>query len=250
MAETRAQPVFARESALAVHGLPFGPEPTAVHTIGGSATARRKAGVVHATAEVDAMDVELVDGLLVCGAAYALADVARRREPVVAVAAIDAALRAGLVERGAVLEALGRQSARGRARAAWAIGFADERSESVGESWSRVRIHELGFPPPALQQWVAGASGRRHRPDMRWDLPELSRPLLGEFDGAVKYGALAQQRGETGAAALADEKRREDDLRVANAVARWVWRDVLEPARLERVLLAHGLPRLRPARWR
>lgn len=244
VALTRQSPVFARESALALHGVPYGLEPDVVFTAGRAATAHRKAKVAHASVELGAVDVTEVDGLLACSLAYALADFARRRGPLESVAAIDWALHRQKVTEPALLDALGRQGPRGQRIAAWAIGFADAGAESVGESWSRVRIHQLGFAPPVLQPWVTGASGLRHRADMGWQR-EGRRPLFGEFDGMQKYGAIAQQAGKSGAQALAEEKTREDDIRFVGDVARWVWGDLMEPGRLERILLAHGVPRPR-----
>lgn len=190
----RDRPTFARESALALHAVPYGLEPTDVHTIGGASTARRKAGVTHTVTELEDADLTTVDGLSVCSLAYALADVARRRGPLVAVAAIDAALRDGRVTKDEVTDALGRQSKRGRAAAEWAVEFADGASESVGESYSRVRIHQLGFAAPVLQVNVVGRSDKGYRVDMGWKRPGR-RPLFGEFDGMQKYGELANQVG-------------------------------------------------------
>lgn len=246
-AEMRRAPVFARESALAVHGLPYGSEPERVFTTGDLRTAGFKAGVQHSRFELTAEDVVEAHGLLVCSVPYALADLARHRDQRVAVAAIDAALHENRTTREAISEALERQSRTGAARARAAIAFADERAESVGESWSRVALRLLGFPAPELQPSVRGASGKKWDPDFRWVLSELPKPLLGEFDGDQKYGRLALEAGMTPQEALAKEKAREDDLRVDNDMARWVWRDALGPTRLERILIAHRLPRVRRA---
>jgi len=245
VAVMRDRPIFARESALAAYDLPFGLEPDHVFTAGGARTAGVKAGVSHSPVVLDEADIVQVGELLVCSAAYALADVARRRDPLVAVAALDAALRAQLVTRDEVFDALSRQGPRGRRRAAWSIEFADAAAESVGESYSRVRVHQLGFPAPELQARVTGQSGKDYRADMRW-LRRGDRPLLGEFDGAVKYGALANDAGIAGAQALADEKAREDDLRFENDFARWIWDDLMRPSRLDAILTGHGLQRERP----
>ncbi|GGN79980.1 hypothetical protein GCM10010968_07450 [Agrococcus terreus] len=239
----RSAPMFARESALALHGIPYGAEPERVFTTGDRRTAGLKAGVQHARVDLDPEDVTTVHGLRACTLPYALADVARRREPRVAVAAIDAALHAGLVQRGAILTALDRQGPTGRSRAAAAVAFADAAAESVGESWSRVTIRLLGFEAPELQAVVAGGSGRLWRGDFRWRRPGR-RPLLGEFDGMQKYGELAAREGRSGASALAAEKHREDDLRFEHDVARWVWLDVLRPERLEAILDRHEVPRI------
>lgn len=242
--QARVRPIFARESALAIHGIPFGLEPDVVYTAGLAATAKKKAGVVHAPVVLDAADVVRVGDLLVCSLASALADVARRRDRLVAVSAIDAALHERSVTKQAIADALGRQSPRRRAAAEWAIAFADGDAESVGESWSRVRIFELGFVAPELQQWVLGPTGHHWRVDMRFLRPGR-RPVYGEFDGSVKYGELANRAGKSGARALAEEKRRDDELLFSGEPAHWVWNDVLHPARLERILDAYGVPRVR-----
>lgn len=250
VAETRDNPTFARESALALHGIPYGKEPDRVYTIGGPGTAGLKAGVQHAPVALDPADVIEHHGLLVVSLPHALSDIARRRDQRVAVAAIDAALHEQRTTRAEILSALGRQSRMGRARAEAAIAFADERAESVGESWSRVVMHLLGFPAPELQATVRGFSGKQWLPDFRWVLPELPKPLLGEFDGHEKYGRIAEQQGKSAQQALVREKAREDDLRVDNDTAHWIWLDLTEPARLERILLAHRLPRVRrPSLW-
>lgn len=249
-AEARRSPTFARESALALHGLPYGAEPERVFTIGDLRTAGLKAGVQHARVELAPEDVVEVHGMLACSVPYALADLARHRDQRVAVAAIDAALHEKRTTRQAIGEALSRQSRTGQARAQAALAFADGDAESVGESWSRVVLQLLGFPAPELQPTVRGASGRKWDPDFRWVLGELPRPLLGEFDGHEKYGRLAAQAGMTPQQAVAREKEREDDMRVDNDFARWTWKDTLQPARLERIMLAHRVPRIRrPSLW-
>lgn len=244
VAMARSEPVFARESALAVHGIPYGLTPDAVFTIGDESTARKKAGVVHAVAALDPVDVTVVAGMLVCTVEHALADVARRRDALVAVAALDWALRHRLVSKDGVLAALGRQGRRGRAAAEWAIAFADEGAESVGESYSRVRLHQLGFAIPELQARVVGRSGKEYRVDAKWSFSDR-RPLFGEFDGMQKYGELAHLAGKDGATALAQEKAREDDIRFRGDMMRWIWDEMIQPRRFERLLLAHGVPRLR-----
>lgn len=242
---TRSQTTFARESALAIHGVPFGMAPSDVYTTGDTRTAGRKAGIVHASVELDPKDVVEVGGLRVCSLAYALADLARRRDALTAVSALDTALHRRSVTKAAVLDALGRQSRRGRVAGEWAVAFADGEAESVGESWSRVRIFQLGFAAPELQQWVRGRSGKNYRVDMRWRL-DGRRPVYGEFDGMQKYGELANQAGKTGTQALAREKARDDDLLFTGDPAHWVWADVLQPTRLDRILTAYRIPRLRP----
>lgn len=240
VAMVRREPVFALLSALTAHAIPFPGEAELVHTIGGSATSGRRAGVAHTHVEIDPGDVVVVDGLLACSPAYALAHVARRCSQMTAVSALDAAVRAGIVTKEEVEDALERQGPRGRARARWAIAFADARSESVGESCSRVTIHRLGAPAPELQWRIPTPDGDRWG-DFRWERPGR-RPLIGEFDGEVKYRALAEERGEDAAGTVVREKRREDGIRLSHDVARWVWLDAMRHERLRRILAAVGLP--------
>lgn len=143
-----------------------------------------------------------------------------------AVAAGDAALRAGL---DPVDLAVALQQAEGRpgiAAARRAVGLLDARSESAGESASRVVLHELGMPPSDLQLDVIDGGGLLvGRSDFAW----RSQRTLGEFDGRTKYGRLLRP-GQTAEDALWSEKRREDALRdLGWQVVRWVWADLRRP---------------------
>ena len=245
-AAIRPGAIFALESALAMHGLPFGVEPAYVFTTGDANTPGSRAGVRNSHLPIPERHVDAVGGVRVSSIAWTLGDVARRRLPSEAVPPLDAALRDGRVTKEQIADALGRQSRANRKRARWSLAFADGLSESVGESRSRVAIALLGFPAPELQVEVATAEGVL-RSDFGWRLD--GRRLLGEFDGMVKYGALAAAAGRTGAQALAMEKAREDRLRRHADVVRWVWADVMRPERLERLLRDRGLPqrdRIRP----
>lgn len=246
LAAVRPNAVFALESALAIHGLPFGAEPAYVFTTGDANTPGARAGVRHPHLPIPDRHVVTFGAVRASSLAWTLADVARRRLPSDSVPPIDAALRSGRVVKSEVSEALVRQSRANRRRAGWSLAFADERSESVGESRSRVAMSLLGFPAPELQVEVATAEGVL-RSDFGWRLD--GRLLLGEFDGMVKYGAIAAANGRTGAQALAMEKAREDRLRRHADVVRWVWADVMRPERLERLLGDRGLSqrdRVRP----
>lgn len=238
----RDEPVFALQAGLALEGLPFGVAPDVFATIGGMSTSGRRNGVAHAHIELDDADVSEPPGAPArLALPYLLADVARRLPQHVAVSALDAALAADRVEREAVLEALSRQGARGRRRAAWVIGFADGRSESPGESVSRVTMHRIGAPPPELQVKVRTVAAGDRWLDFEWTRPGR-RPLAGEFDGAQKYGILAERSGRSGVDALVREKRREDGVRETHDMARWMWVDAIQPTRLRRILAGAGLP--------
>lgn len=126
-----------------------------------------------------------------------------------------------------------------RFRAAWsrAVDFADPRSESVGESLSRVLISELGFAGPELQTrlWV---EGREYRLDFEWE------GVVGEFDGKQKYLRSQQLFGTSPEEALYREKLREDAIRsTGRRVVRWTWEDLHRPGILRDRLARAGVPR-------
>lgn len=241
VAAGRARPgmIFALESALLLHGLPIDGEPTYVFGTGDPSASGARGDIRCSHLPIPDEHVAVVQGLRCSSIAWTLADVARRRIPGPAVAAIDRALRAGIVTRDEVSAAISVQSAQHRVRARWSLAFADALAESVGESRSRVAIAVLGFPPPRLQVEVATRIGR-FRADFGWELD--GRLLLGEFDGAAKYGAIAQATGRSGVDVLVEEKRREDALREVAEIRRWTWADLIDPTRLERILAGAGLP--------
>jgi hypothetical protein len=112
----------------------------------------------------------------------------------------------------------------------------DGRAESVGESFSRVVIQELGLPEADLQVEVHDPSGLLvGRCDFGW----RRFRTLGEFDGKIKYGRLLRDGQEAGEVVF-DEKVREDELRgLGHEVVRWVDADLRAPERLRgRILRA------------
>ncbi|WP_375424270.1 hypothetical protein [uncultured Friedmanniella sp.] len=127
---------------------------------------------------------------------------------------------------------LARASGRpGVAAARRVVAFADPRSESPGESHSRVVLHAIGLPPSSLQYEVSDPSGRVvARCDFGWE----EHRTVGEFDGVVKYGRLLSP-GQTAADVVYAEKRREDAVRDLDLrMVPWGWHDLQR----ERVLAA------------
>ncbi len=168
----------------------------------------------------------MIEGVAVTSMARTVADLARTLPLDQAVAVGDRALRMGLdpAELADVLDRAARWAGVRKARRVSA--FLDPRSESVGESFSRVRCHELGLPAPEpqfdvindLDQFVA-------RTDFAW--PELR--TLGEFDGMLKYQRL-RRKDETVEDAVIREKLREDALRdLGWQVVRWIWAELFRP---------------------
>lgn len=116
--------------------------------------------------------------------------------------------------------------------------FASPRSDSVGESWSRALIHELGFVAPTLQTSLHTDIGT-YRGDFCWETARV----IGEFDGTAKYFEDRFTKGRDARHVLGAEKEREDAIRRAGwAVVRWTWKDLHDPPRFAARLKKQGVP--------
>ena len=117
-----------------------------------------------------------------------------------------------------------------------AVELLDPRSESAGESASRVRLHQDGLPAPDLQHDIFDEQGTFvARVDFLWK----EQRTIGEFDGKIKYGRLLKP-GQSIEEVLFEEKRREDALRhLGWQIVRWLWADLYRPGVIrDRVLRA------------
>jgi hypothetical protein len=153
-----------------------------------------------------------------------------------AVAAGDRALTLGLRRDDLNVELATMERWPGIRAARRVVEFLDVRSESVGESVSRVRLMEEGLPTPELQRQVLGPAGQVvARVDFLWD----EHQTIGEFDGKIKYGRLLKP-GRRIEDVIFDEKLREDAVRdLGLQVVRWIWQDLYRPGILrQRVLRA------------
>lgn len=219
--------VVSHASAAALHRMPMWRVPLrAVQVTRDVASGGRVHRAVRVrTAPLDADEVVVVDGIAVTSPARTLVDLLRDVPAEQGVVAADAALRAGTVTRGSLEVALERARGwPGVPRARRVVAFADARSESVGESRSRVALARAGLPAPRPQLLVGGADGRPiGRCDFAWE--ELA--TLGEFDGKVKYGRALLRPDQDPGDAVFDEKVREDRLRDTGwEVVRWVWSEL------------------------
>jgi DNA primase len=95
------------------------------------------------------------------------------------------------------------------------------------------------LPKPELQVPFNDADGLIGYVDFLWRR-RGKRPLVGEFDGRVKYrlGGLTSQTDIE--RTLWEEKRREDRLRKQADVVRWTWTSAIDASRLGRELAAYG----------
>ena len=185
-----------------------------------------------------AQDRDVVAGVPVTSGARTVVDLGRRLPFGEALVTADAALRAG-VSRRALQDVLRDQWTWPRIRHAMpVVRYADARSESALESFTRSRFIVLRLPMPELQRNIYGADGWVARTDYLWEF----HGLAGEADGKIKY--LQDE--------LWAEKQRQDNIEDADVlVIRWIWRTAHAPddeftRRLLRKLdLAYRLKQLR-----
>lgn len=212
--------VASHASALVLHDLPLSGVSTSVVDVHGPVQRTRlRSGVrVHPFMP----DEPQIDrgGTPCIPLPLALAQVLLRdgRDPVMV--PLDAALHRGsLLEH--VIEALDRlhPTIRARARAMKHLLASDPKSESPGETRTRLLLLDLGHTVQS-QITMCEPSGRMiGRVDFLVD-----GQVIVEFDGLVKY------EGSDGKQALAREKAREDRLRALGyAVVRLTWADLAHP---------------------
>lgn len=193
---------------------------------------RRGGGAIRPTlrvhgSELRDMDRTVVGGRVVTSLPRTVVDLARTLPYEQAVAVADGGLARG-AELAMLAECL-EQARRwhGAPQARRVVAFADGRSESVGESYSRIAMQQLDLPTPVLQHEVFDQNGYLiGRCDFAW----LERRTVGEFDGKVKYGRF-RRPGETFEQAVYREKLREDAIRDQGwQLVRWTWDDLRQPA--------------------
>lgn len=131
----------------------------------------------------------------------------------------------------------------GRERFVRAWEFADPRSESTGESFSRALIEELGFVRPRPQHVVHDERRRfAARVDFWWE--EVS--VVGEFDGVGKYDIDLHGSEDARRRSIRREAERDRVLaRLTRRQVHWTWADLRQPERLREALMRAGVPR----RW-
>jgi hypothetical protein len=246
MASLRRPAVVSHQSAAVLHGLPlWGVRLDRVHVTRRPPASSEVGRFLRAhVARLADHEVTEVDGLPVTDPVRTALDLARSLPLEPAVVLLDAALHRDLVQQSLlVLRTQEMTGARGSRAASRALGLADGRSESVGESRSRVLLHRLGLAPSTLQRTIRSESGRElGRADFAWE----EERVVGEFDGRVKYGRVLRPGQDPGEVVF-EEKRREDAFRDEDwGVVRWVWSELVPGTVVgERVRRAHARGRRR-----
>ncbi|RCK69114.1 hypothetical protein DT076_12265 [Desertihabitans brevis] len=228
-------PVISHHSAALLHEIPlYRADLTKVALTRARRSGGRIAGPVHLrTAGLPEHHLTTIGGRQVTSPARTVVDLARAGSLYQAVAAGDHALHhelATAAELAEVLEVCRTWPGIGRARRA--VTEMDGRSESVGESISRLVLAALGFPAQELQLEIVDVNGEVRRVDFAWP----ARRVVGEFDGRVKYGRLLEPGQDPGEVVFA-EKLREDAIRPMTwTVVRWIWSELFDQRSLRRRL--------------
>ncbi|TNC17336.1 hypothetical protein FHE66_10915 [Georgenia sp. 311] len=127
-------------------------------------------------------------------------DLARYRPAFIGLGAVDAFTHAGLTtvpELEAALRPLrGRRFVR---RARDVVALCEPATESMGESWSRLRVVEAGLPRPQVQISLRENGVEIYRLDMGYDVEQVGI----EYDGVEHHLKTREQR-------LHDDARRAD----------------------------------------
>ncbi|WP_409333154.1 type IV toxin-antitoxin system AbiEi family antitoxin domain-containing protein [Trujillonella humicola] len=246
LAALRRPAVVSHQSAAVVHGLPLWGAPLdRVHVTRRPPASGEIGRHLHChVARLPDEDVTAAGGVAVTTRVRTALDLARTLPFEPAVAMLDRWLFLRLITAGELADGVADLGRLPGARVALrAVRFADGRSESVGESRSRVLLHRLGLMPSTLQLPIADAMGNPlGRVDFAWE----DARVIGEFDGRVKYGRLLRPGQDPGDAVF-DEKIREDAIRDRDlGVVRWIWRELTPQALGPRVSRALERGRRRP----
>lgn len=222
LAHLRSPAYPSHRSAAVALGVALLDEPTAVELTGAGVDPRNRGDlrVVRAELPPGALAPSPA-GLTTTSAARTVVDLARLLPVRAGVVSIDSALHQRLTTPAELRDMLDSQSRwPGLAAARAAVGLADGRSESPGETCLRLVAQQLGYAVTP-QRVICGATGDGYRVDLRLD----GEPVILEFDGRVKYqGPDAEQVRWA-------EKRRHDDLGNAGyQIVRVTWDLLFRPA--------------------
>lgn len=204
-------------SAAALHGIDVWDVPLhRVHVSRPPSRSGRVTAGLHAhTTHWDDGEITQVLGVPVTSIARTVVDLARTLPRDEAVAVGDAALRLDPGAASQIARVLEASRCRyGLVSASSVLQLLDGRSDSIGESLSRIRMREYGLPVPDLQRDLITHDGRPVRVGFYWE--DLG--VVGQFDDNEKY---------TEPRDLIDEKRRDDGLRdLGLEVVRWEWTEL------------------------
>lgn len=185
--------------------------------------------VVAHTAPLPADQIEVVSGVVVTSACRTAVDCARSLTFSGGMVVMDQALRTGVRHQEVLDAARQLVGHRGVVQLRRILDGADARSESPGESCTRVVLARMNIeqPTPQLEVWTA--RGMR-RLDFGWEAKKLAL----EFDGSSKYFDFKPTDQ-----ALLEERQREKLLMEQGwSFIRISWRDLQDESALKQRILA------------
>ena len=251
VAQQRPGVVFAGFTAAVLSGMPIvGEVPHDVVVLAAGKSGRRRNGVVEIVRRAEP-PLLTRDGIAVTPVVDTLIEVARTRPLLTALTMADAALwvpRFGTGQPSSTIDRLrdgfdARLPFPGSRRVSAVLDRTTSCAETPLATLSRLRIEELGFPPPELQVRVDRPRGRGPAfLDFAW--PEHG--VWGEADGGGKYlgSGVVEGARRSPAEIVRDEKERENDVRSVTkwACGRWDWDEAWNGGVLRGILLRAGLP--------
>jgi hypothetical protein len=193
-------------------------------------SSRREAGIVHHSGSLPDSQIIEVDGLLVAIPERAALDACRSESFEAGVVLMDGARRLDRFDDEHARQILEDQRDwHGSVRASRVLAFSDPKSQTVGESRTRVLMARIGLPKPTLQHRVHDSTGRLIAIT---DLYVHEIVTAVEFDGRMKYGReLYERSGEPDQVDVGEvvwrEKIREDSIRdEGHEMVRIVWHEL------------------------
>lgn len=217
--------LLSHHSALVLQGVGVFGVDDLVHLVRTDGGRGRKDATVHVHAPVPPSFAAPPDatrgGAPTVTVAHACAQVASAFGTEAGLVSADAALRQDLTSPALLVRAAQDVTGRDTSAVHDAMGLADGRSGSAGESRTRWLLHWLAMPLPELQAVIRDASG--HLVAIT-DFLFREQWTVVEFDGALKYATADD---------LVAEKHREDRLReLGYEVVRVTWADLEHPGRV------------------
>ena len=230
LADQRGRVALAGVSAAALHGFAlYGHDLDVVHLVRlDTGSSRSQAGANHHRIRQDIeADLGTYQGLLAVNPARTVWEVACRSSLESGVVTADSALR----QNPDLADSIARLASRfdrfpGSCHGRTAMRLATSKSDSPGESVTRVQFYRYDVPMPELQCKVFDNRGELiGLADFHWK----EYRHLGEFDGKVKYQKLLRP-GESPSDCVFREKRREDRMRSGSrGMTRFTWASVMPP---------------------
>lgn len=207
---------FSHMTAATLFGWPLLRDPPdRVHVIDAarSAVAHRADLVIHAARPLSTRGGRFA-GVPVTDVLDTAVAVATSESVASATVTLDGPVRSGRLAPADLLRRLPAPPSRGSVRGRRTASLLDARHETPGESYTAVRLDELGFRDVVPQQVFALPGGTTARVDF-W-IP--THRVVVEFDGRGKYEDPELMGGRDARQVLWDEKIREDALRSRDGI--------------------------------